>query len=298
MDEVQANQPFTDGCHDLNVGSSFAVGEPANSGEIRWAPTHGSATLSGMGPDLAPGAYGDAWADIYDEIHRGTIGAPGSAQLDLLASLAQGGRALELGIGTGRVALPLTERGITVEGVDASAEMVARLRAKPGGRDLPVGIADMAEVVPPGPFRLAYIVFNTIFGLLSQDRQVACFATVARALEPGGTFLLECFVPDLRRYERGQAVAVAPAKMGEVCIHASVHDPVDQRVHTSQVMVGPAGVSIRPIEIRYAWPSELDLMATLAGLRLRGRWGGWAHEPFAASSTKHITVYENAACLR
>lgn len=251
-----------------------------------------------MGPDLAPGAYGDAWADIYDQVHHDTIGTPGPAQLDLLASLAHGGRALELGIGTGRVAIPLTERGVTVEGVDASAAMVARLRAKPGGRDLPVGIADMAEVVPPGPFRLAYIVFNTIFGLLSQDRQVACFATVARALEPGGTFLLECFVPDLRRYERGQAVGATPVETGKVCISASIHDSVDQRVHTSQVMVGPGGVSIRPIEIRYAWPSELDLMATLAGLRLRGRWGGWSHEPFTASSTKHITVYENVASHR
>src|SRR5215468_6132678 len=150
-----------------------------------------------------PACYGDRWADVYDEHH--SLPDPGPA-VEFLAGLAGGGPVLELAIGTGRVALPLAARGITVEGVDASAAMVEQLRAKPGGESIPVVIGDMAEVPVSGRFRLVYLVFNTLFGLLSQARQAQCFANVARVLEPDGMFVIECFVPDLSRFDRDQRV--------------------------------------------------------------------------------------------
>ena len=150
-----------------------------------------------------PAFYGDRWAAVYDD-HHGQID-PGPA-VEFLAGLAGDGRVLELAIGTGRVALPLAARGISVEGVDASAAMVERLRAKPGGESVPVAIGDMAEVPATGPFGLVYLVFNSLFGLLSQERQAECFENVARALEPGGMFVIECFVPDVARFDRDQRV--------------------------------------------------------------------------------------------
>jgi SAM-dependent methyltransferase len=242
--------------------------------------------------DPAPDTYGERWAGIYDELAVGLYGAPTQAQLEVLASLVDGGRALELGIGTGRVALPLAARGVDVHGIDASPSMVARLREKPGGSEIPVTIGDMAEALPDGPFRLVYVVFNTIFALLSQERQVACFRSVARVLEPGGAFVLECFVPDPRRFIDGQCVRAIDVGDDHMRIEVSRHDPVMQRVQSSTVLFSAAGRNVVPAQIRYAWPAELDLMAALAGLRLRHRWGGWGCQPFSAASTLHVSVYE------
>lgn len=236
-----------------------------------------------------PEFYGDRWASVYDERVSPLGHAP---SLDFLAGLAGDGRILELGIGTGRVALPLAQRGVTVEGIDASAEMVGRLRAKPGADAIQVTIGDMADVPVSGTFRLVYVVFNTLFGLLSQDRQAECFGNVARVLEPGGSFVVECFVPDPTRFDRGQRVQALDVAEDSVTFELSRHDPVQQRVTVQVVTIDGDGVRMRPVAIRYSWPAELDLMARQAGLRLAERFGGWDRRPFDSASGSHVTVYQ------
>ena len=240
-----------------------------------------------------PAFYGDRWADVYDQRHADLDPA---ATAGFLAGLAGpgGGRVLELAIGTGRVALPLAARGVTVEGLDASAAMVARLRAKPGGADIPVTIGDMAEVPADGSFTLVYLVFNTLFGLLTQDRQAACFRNVARALEPGGAFVIECFVPDLTRFDRGQRVQTVAVTEDSATIELSVHDAAAQRITTQIVTLDAGGTHLHPVALRYAWPSELDLMAGQAGLRLRERYSDWHRRPFDSTSGQHVSVYQRA----
>jgi SAM-dependent methyltransferase len=235
-----------------------------------------------------PSFYGDRWAEVYDEQPGRLDPAP---TVDFLAGLAGGGRVLELAIGTGRVALPLAARGVAVEGVDASSAMVGRLRAKPGGDAIAVTIGDMAEVGASGPFRLVYLVFNTLFGLLSQARQADCFRNVARVLEPGGAFVIECFVPDLTRFDRDQLVQTRAVTEDSAIIELSVHDPVEQRITIQAVTLDGRGMHLRPIALRYSWPSELDLMAQLAGLRLGERYGDWDRRPFDADSRRHVSVY-------
>jgi SAM-dependent methyltransferase len=238
-----------------------------------------------------PSFYGDRWAEVYDEEPGRLDPAPA---VDFLAGLAGGGRALELAIGTGRVALPLAARGVAVEGIDASSAMVGRLRAKPGGDALGVTIGDMAEVGVSGPFRLVYLVFNTLFGLLSQARQADCFRSVARVLEPGGAFVIECFVPDLTRFDRDQRVQTRAVTEDSAIIELSVHDPVEQRITIQSVTLDGRGMHLRPIALRYSWPSELDLMAQLAGLRLAERYGDWDRRPFGSASDRHVSVYQRA----
>jgi SAM-dependent methyltransferase len=238
-----------------------------------------------------PAFYGDRWADVYDD-HFGSRDA--DAAVEFLAGLAGGGPVLELAVGTGRIALPLTMRGIGVEGVDASAEMVRRLRAKPGGESVPVTIGDMAEVPVSGPFALVYLVFNSLFGLLTQERQAACFGNVARVLGPGGAFVIECFVPDLTRFDRGQRVQALDVTEDAVTFDLSRHDPVQQRVTAQTVTLDGDGMRMRPVAIRYSWPSELDLMAAQAGLRLTDRYSGWDRRPFDAASSGHVSVYRRA----
>ena len=170
-----------------------------------------------------PAFYGDRWAAVYDD-HYGHVD-PGRA-VEFLAGLARDGRVLELAIGTGRVALPLAARGISVQGVDASAAMVERLRAKPGGESVPVTIGDMAEVPVSGRFRLVYLIFNTLFGLLSQERQAECFGNVTRVLEPGGTFVIECFVPDRPDGRPGwPAASRALRRLGPAALHLGQQQP-------------------------------------------------------------------------
>src|SRR6266508_225429 len=239
-----------------------------------------------------PASYGDQVADVYDEWH-GNL--PDTRDcVERLAELAGPGPALELAIGTGRVALPLAAAGVEVHGIDASERMVERLRAKPGGRDIPVTIGDFAEVAVEGAYHLVYLVYNTLFMLLSQDAQVVCFVNVAARLTPGGVFVVEAFVPDVGRFAHGQAVTAGRFSPEGVRLDLAVHDPVAQRIDSQLVLVRPEGVRLQPTLLRYAWPAELDLMARLAGLRLRNRWAGWQREPFTASAEKHVSVYERS----
>ena len=181
--------------------------------------------------------------------------------------------------------------GIRVDGIDASPAMVAKLRAKPGGDAIDVTIGDFADVGVPGSYRLVFVVFNTLFALLSQDDQLRCFENVAAHLSDDGVFVIEVFVPDLGRFRRDQHVGAVAIGVDEVRLDASRHDPVHQRVDTNHVVVATEGIQVYPVAVRYAWPSELDLMARLAGLTLRERWAGWAREPFTASSGNHVSVY-------
>jgi SAM-dependent methyltransferase len=271
------------------IGGSGLAGEMAGRTTGRWVEDGVVRSTD----ETAAESYGERWADIYDDVHA--LAVP-DAQLDLLAVLAGQGRAVELGVGTGRVALPLAARGVRVEGVDASPAMVARLGAKPGGDRLPVTLGDMAELAVAGTFTLAYVLFNTFFILPDQAAQVRCFRRVAQVLEPGGAFVLECFVPDPARFDRhGQSLRTVRVDPDGVMLDASVHDPVTQTVRARHITLGDGSVRVRPIRLRYAWPAELDLMAQLAGLRLRSRWASWGGEPFTASSTGHVSVYERPA---
>ena len=235
-----------------------------------------------------PAFYCDSWAGVYDEHHAEMDPAPA---VEFLAGLAGDHRALELAIGTGRVALPLAARGIAVEGIDASTAMVERLRAKPGGASIPVVMGDMAEVGTTGPFGLVYLVFNSLFGLLTQARQADCFRNVARVLGPGGVFVIECFVPDLSRFDRNQRVQTHVVTEDSAVLELSRHDPVHQLI-TTQIITFDGGTHLRPVAMRYSWPSELDLMAQQAGLRLRERYSGWDRQPFDSSSRNHVSVYQ------
>ncbi|HEX8721920.1 MAG TPA: class I SAM-dependent methyltransferase [Pyrinomonadaceae bacterium] len=232
--------------------------------------------------------YGARCADVYDQ----WFGYSDERAVDVLAELAGGGRALELGIGTGLVALPLAARGVEVHGVDASAEMVARLRAKPGGDAIPVTLGDFADVPAEGEFRLVYVVYNTLFALQTQEEQVRCFQSVAARLAPGGSFVVEAFVPDLAQLSAGQGVRLLHMTDDRVGIRVFQHDPVGQKLRSRHVVFREGGSQVFPVEVRYCWPSELDLMARLAGLRLRSRWGDWRRGEFDARSEKHVSVYE------
>ena len=225
----------------------------------------------------------DDWYDSYEE-----------AAIAMLAELARGQRALELGIGTGRIALPLARSKVEVHGIDASPAMLAKLRAKPGGDRVPVVIGNFAEVGVEGDFPLIYVVFNTFFALASQEEQVRCFRNVARHLSADGAFLLEVFVPDVTRYRGGQVNRASEVTTERVKLDIARHDAVEQRITGQTVVLTDGSVRLYPVEVRYAWPSELDLMAQLAGLRLRQRWGGWQREPFTSESTKHVSIYERA----
>jgi SAM-dependent methyltransferase len=242
-----------------------------------------------------PETYGDNIADVYDAL---MVDLPDPADCaDRLAELAGPGPALELGIGTGRVALPLAARGVEVHGIDASAAMVERLRAKPGGEAIPVTLGDFADVpveLVDGGYPLVYVVFNTFFALLTQDDQARCFAGVAGRLTPGGAFVLQGFVPDLSLFQGGQSVRATHLGLERVRLDVARHDPVAQRVDFQHLLVTGDGIRLLPGAVRYAWPSELDLMARLAGLRLRERWAGWRREPFGAGSGLHVSVYEHA----
>ncbi len=237
--------------------------------------------------------YGERIAAVYDdrpEVVRQVVG------VDLLARLAGPGPVLELGVGTGRVALPLAARGLEVHGIDASRAMVRRMHAKPGGDAIAVAIGDMADLpTPGGPYSLVFVVFNTFFAILSQSEQVRCFENVARAMVPGGRFLIEAFVPDLSRFDRGQRTSTTHLSVDEVAIDATMYDATEQRVD-GQHLVLRDGEPVRmlPVSLRFAWPSELDLMARLAGLELESRRGGWHDEPFTSASATHVSVYRKA----
>ncbi|MET0200312.1 MAG: class I SAM-dependent methyltransferase [Gaiellaceae bacterium] len=213
--------------------------------------------------------------------------------VDFLAALAGDGRALELGIGTGRIALPLAGRGVEVHGIDLSQAMVARLREKLGGEAIPVAIGDFATTRVDGAFSLAYLVFNTINNLTTQAEQVACFRNVAAHLEPGGRFVIEVGVPELRRLPPGETMHVFDASEGHWGIDE--YDLVNQGLVSHHFSVVDGAIERVSMPFRYVWPSELDLMAELAGMRLRERWSGWKRGPFTGESRKHVSVWETPA---
>jgi SAM-dependent methyltransferase len=240
--------------------------------------------------DYDTATYGDLMAGVYDE----WFGIPDDTDdtVDFLENLAGSGPVLELGIGTGRVALPLAGRGVEVHGIDASGAMVERMKDKPGGAGITVSIGDFAEVAVGEHFSLVYVVFNTFFALASQEDQVRCFANVAGRLNEGGVFVLTAFVPDLGRFVGGQTTQTKLVERDRVILETSTHDPVAQKVLSQNIVMGETGTKLYPVQIRYAWPSELDLMARLAGMRLLERWAGWHREPYKAASPRHVSVYE------
>ncbi len=238
--------------------------------------------------DYEASTYGDGIADVYDAWYAGGDPTP---IVTRLAAIAGEGAALELGIGTGRVAIPLAAAGVPVHGIDASEAMVEKLRAKPGGSDIPVAIGDFAATRVDGEFTLVYVVFNTLFSLIEQEEQIRCFRNAGDHLIPGGRFLLECFFPDLGRFDRGQRLAVSAIDGDGLRLEASLHDAINQRVKANIVSLGEGENRFYPLQARYAWPSELDLMARLAGLELEHRWGGWNEEEFTEASGRHVSVY-------
>lgn len=244
--------------------------------------------------------FGDRVAETYD-LDEATMFEPGTLNptVDFLAGVATGRSALELAIGTGRVALPLAARGVRVSGIDLSEAMVARLRAKPGGDEasLPVVIGDIAtaRVDGAGSFRLVYLVFNTITNLTTQDAQVRCFQNAAHHLGPGGVFVVETFVPALRRLPPGQTFV--PFDVSPQHIGIDEYDVANQTLLSHHVSFRDGAVDRATAPFRYAWPAELDLMARLAGMRLRERWSDWVRAPFTSESESHVSVWEKAEDL-
>ncbi|MCM1976192.1 MULTISPECIES: class I SAM-dependent methyltransferase [Streptomyces] len=240
------------------------------------------------------GYFGEKIAAGYDdgaaELFRPEAVDP---VVDLLADLAGDGAALELGIGTGRIALPLAARGIPVHGIDMSRAMVARLRAKPGGDAIGVTVGDFATTRVEGRFTVAYLVFNTINNLTTQDAQVDCFRNAAAHLAPGGRFVVEVGVPELRRLPPGQSAV--PFRITPTQWAFDTYDPATQAMSSHYVTVVDGRAEHTSIPFRYVWPAELDLMARIAGLRLRDRWEDWHRAPFTGESTKHVSVWEKPA---
>jgi hypothetical protein len=235
--------------------------------------------------------FGEGVAERYDEssaemFHPAVVGPV----VDFLAGLAGDGAALELGIGTGRIAIPLSRRGVAVHGIDLSPQMVARLRAKPGSGGIGVTVGDFATTRVEGTFRLAYLLRNTIMNLTTQDEQVACFENAATHLEPGGCFVIEVIVPALQRLPPGETIrpfTVTPAHLG-----FDEYDVATQIAISHHYWMLDGRLDARSVPFRYVWPSELDLMARLAGMTLRERWSDWARSPFTSDSSQHVSVWE------
>jgi SAM-dependent methyltransferase len=226
--------------------------------------------------------YDESSADMFDPAVVDPVVA-------FLAGLAGDGAALELGIGTGRIALPLARRGVRVHGIDLSEAMVTRLRAKPGAERIGVTVGDFATTTVEGRFSLAYLVFNTIGNLTTQDEQVACFQNAAAHLQPGGCFVIEVGVPQLRRLPPGETVrafALTPTHLG-----FDEYDVASQGLISHHYSVVDGSWEVSSLPLRYVWPAELDLMARLAGMTLRERWGGWKREPFTSDSARHVSVW-------
>jgi SAM-dependent methyltransferase len=240
------------------------------------------------------GYFGERVAARYDESSAQMFDpAVVDPAVGILAELAGSGRALELGIGTGRIALPLAGRGVPVHGIDLSRAMVARLRGKPGGEQIGVTIGDFATTRVDGTFTLAYLVFNTIMNLTTQAQQVTCFRNVAAHLQPSGCFVIEVMIPDLRRLPPGQNAL--PFEVSPTRWAFDLYDTATQAMSSNYIEIDSGRCTCSTFPFRYVWPAELDLMAQLAGLRLRDRWGGWAREPFSSDSRQHVSVWEKPA---
>jgi SAM-dependent methyltransferase len=243
--------------------------------------------------DFTSSTYGDRIADEYDDLYGSMFDV--DSTVDLLTSFAGRGPVLELGIGTGRIAIPLARQGIDIRGVDTSDAMVAKLHAKAEDLDIDVIMGDFGSVDLGGPYSLVFVVFNTFFGLLTQDAQVSAFRRIASALGDDGVFVMEAFVPDMTRWSDHQRVSVDAISLESVRLEVSRHDPVAQRVESQTVSISEGGIRMAPVRLRYAWPAELDLMARLAGLDLRHRWSDWRRSPFTSASRSHISVYGRSA---
>jgi len=239
------------------------------------------------------GCFGEPVAAIYDDPADPMFQADAiDPAVSLLAELAGGGQALELAIGTGRIGLPLSQRGVPVHGIEMSKAMVARLRSKPGGDAIAVTIGDMATTRVDGTFTVAYLVFNTINNLTTQAAQMACFRNVAEHLAPGGCFVIETGVPPLRQLPPGQDILGYRASSGRIVSYGYDHASQGYSGHYVEFTNGTG--DYRTIPFRYVWPSELDLMAQLAGLRLRNRWAGWNRAPFTTDSRSHVSVWQKS----
>jgi SAM-dependent methyltransferase len=235
--------------------------------------------------------FGEGVAERYDESSADMFDpAVVEPAVAFLAELAGDRRALEFGIGTGRIALPLARRGVRVHGIDLSEAMVARLRAKPGSELIPVTIGDFSTTTVDGTFSLVYLVFNTIVNLTSQDAQVTCFQNAAAHLEPGGTFVIEVGVPSIRRLPPRETVIVVSFSETYFCLDE--FDVASQGLVSHHYRAAGDMFERRSIPFRYVWPSELDLMARIAGMTLRERWSDWTREPFTSESTQHVSVWE------
>jgi SAM-dependent methyltransferase len=235
--------------------------------------------------------YGDRIAGVYDDWYEDAAFLETEATVEALAELAGAGPALELAVGTGRVALPLAARGTEVHGIEASEAMAAKLREKPGGDGIPVTMGDFADVGVDGRYPLVYLIFNTLFALESQDEQVRCFENVAGHLVDGGVFAIDAFVPDPARFRQG-GFSVTSVEVDRVRLDLTLLDAAAQTSRSQHVVLSEEGVRLYPVSIRWAYPAEIDLMARLAGLRLRARWGSWRKEPFTAASGRHVSIYE------
>jgi SAM-dependent methyltransferase len=230
--------------------------------------------------------YDETSAEMFDP-------AAVDPAVEVLAELAGDGRALELGIGTGRIALRLSGRGVPVHGIELSKAMAARLRAKPGGDAIGVTIGDFATATVDATFSLAYLVFNTIGNLTTQEAQVACFRNVAAHLDPGGCFVIEVGVPELRSLPPGETARVF--HISETNWGIDEYDVATQGLRSHHFELLDGTVQHFSVPFRYVWPSELDLMAQLAGMSLRERWSDWTREPFTSDSRKHVSVWEKPA---
>jgi SAM-dependent methyltransferase len=234
-------------------------------------------------------SYGDGFADVYDDWYADISDV--AATTSTLKALADGGRVLELGIGTGRLAIPLAAAGVPVVGVDSSPAMLDRLREKPGVDDIDATLGDMVDGLPAGPFSLVFVAYNTFFNLLTEERQQACFVAVEERLQPGGAFAIEAFVPD-PAHEPASSVNVRSVLADRVVLSVSTADPAAQRAEGQYIDITEAGgVRLRPWSIRWATPGQLDEMASSAGLRLESRWGGFDRSPFDVDSARHVSVY-------
>ena len=252
------------------------------------SPSNGKGSTTAS--EYNPGAYGRAVAADYDRLYEAVPET--SEAVQVLAELAGGGAVLEMGIGTGRLALPLRMRGVEVAGIEGSVEMLDQLRAKPGGGHLPVAVGDFADTEVAGTFSVVVLALHTIFGLPTPERQIRCFENAAAHLEPGGVFVVEARVMDPADFRDGKALEPRFFDERHVELQVQRFDAVTQRVEVTNVHLSDEGVRLNAYVNQYTTPREFDLMARIAGLRLRERWESWKREPFTAHSRRHVSVYE------
>ena len=236
--------------------------------------------------------YGERWADLYDAVYANQFDTEGA--INMISALAGDGRVLDLGIGTGRLAIPLRQRGVDVHGIEASPAMLERLHTDPVGATIPTVLGDFADVDIDGDFDVIVCAVSTLFMLPDPELQIRCLDRSRAHLTHRGVIVIEAFVPDPCRYPGGQRVEIRSIHNDNVHLVATRHDPVAQRYELAHLIIGTTGTDRRPVHLRYAWPSELDLMARLAGLRLDQRNAGWRLEPFGASSSQHVSLYRRA----